>query len=311
MAVDSVVRWQLVRDVIVHRKTGVIVVQMGKNYLNWTIENGNLIYVSSTFPEATLTKFIQEKQLTEATTFQTAQMQIDRTQTLGALLIRKHMVEPEDLAQALHAHWISCIDYFFDPAAHLFWSTSGEGTLPEIFRCDRPLGDVLLYANKNCIAIPTALRVVYELKPPFKVQSQNVNVSSFTEEDQRIWMHLQSGNSLKQILQDESISRIPCYKTLFLLWLTGTISDSRRSISLPATKVSVSLLQRIPPEWVIPLCAGALIGALLTPSPAPPIVPSTPAAEQREESPDPTWSPPNDDQDLTQRHRDTETKKDE
>ena len=179
--------------------------------------------------------------------------------------------------------------------------------MPEIFRCDRPLGDVLLYANKNCIAIPTALRVVYELKPPFKVQSQNVNVSSFAEEDQRIWMHLQSGNNLKQILQDESIARIPCYKTLFLLWLSGTISDSRRSIPLPTTKVSASFLQRIPPEWVIPLCAGALIGALLTPSPEPQIVPAPPAVEQRNEP----WSPPTQNQDLTQRHRDTETEEDE
>jgi hypothetical protein len=281
MAIDSAVRWQLIRDVIVHKKTGVLVLQIGANYLNWNIECGKLICVSSTFPEASLTSFVQEKRLTESTNYLTVQNQVDQTKAIGPLLIRHQLLEESELRPLLFEHWTSCADYLLDPTTHLFWSSTPAAIKPEFIRHDRPLGEILVKANKNSITIPTALRIVQQLKGPYRIRSQNfpLDLSGFTEEERRIWMYLQSGTSLKQLFQDRDITKIPCYKFLFLLWLSGSISDSQKNTPPQQIhKVSANLLEKIPPEWVFPLCAGALIGLLLAPASEPTAAPEPPSS---------------------------------
>lgn len=317
MAIDSALRWQLVRDVIVHKKTGVIVLQTGTNYLNWNVEKGMLVCLSSTFPEASFTRYVQEKKLTESTNFLSVQNQVDETTAIGPLLIRHHLLTESELQTLLFEHWISCDDYLLDPSAHLFWSPTPPTFKPHFIRHDRPLGEVLAKANKNSIAVPTALRMVQHLKPPYRIQGQNVSLdlSGFSEEERRIWMYLQSGTSLKQMFQDRDISKIPCYKFLFLLWLSGYMSDSQK-MTRPQQiqKVSANLLEKIPPEWVFPLCAGALIGLLLAPASEPPVATPEPPRSQveplNETLQKPAWSPKTDEEkDVnteTQSHRDEE-----
>ncbi len=292
MVVDSVVRWQLVRDVIVNRKSGVLVLQTGRNYLNWTLDKGNLVSISTTFVEGSFTHFVQEKKLTESTKFLSAQNQIDPEKALGSLLIRHHIMNDEEFSKILFEHWISCTDYLFDPAVHIFWSTNRSALKSEFVRMDRPLGEVLLRARMDSITVPTALRSVQELKPPYHVHSSNPNLAHFSEEEKRVWMYLRSGSTLKQILQDPDIARIPCYKTVFLLWLSGYISDSRKVQPQPLPKITTNILEKIPPEWVFPLCAGALIGVLLAPASAPKTAPSpVPRVEPLNETlQKPAWS---------------------
>jgi hypothetical protein len=61
MAVDTINRWQLVREVITQKRSGAIVLQTGRNYLHWILERGNLVCVSSTLPEASFASAIQER----------------------------------------------------------------------------------------------------------------------------------------------------------------------------------------------------------------------------------------------------------
>ena len=291
MAIDSFARWQLVRDVIVQRKSGVIVLQTGTNYLNWVIEAGNLVCVSSTFPEASFTRWMEQNKLTESTIFLNAQQQIDSGKSLGAILMRLQHTDPQELARLLFHHWVFCTTYLFDPSAHLFWSSNAARLKPDMVRCDRSLGDVLICASRSSIAIPTALRVLQALTPPYRIQSRVADTSGFSEEERRIWMHLESGNDFKQILRDPEIARIPFYKMIFLLWVSGFISDGRKVAAQKVIPVSATLLQKIPPEWIFPLCIGTLIGVLLAPDsvpePPPPVTRVRPLEESLQR---PAWS---------------------
>ena len=315
MALDSVARWQMVHDVIVHKKSGTIVVQTGTNYLNWIVEGGDLVCVSSTFPETSLTQWIADRNAFTPDVVLNAQNDIDASRTLGSILIRHRHLDQEKLGEFLFQHWVFCTSHLFDPAAHVFWSGNPVTLKTEFIRCDRSFSEVLLSASRDSISIPTALRVIQDLKLPYRVQSIQPDQSRFNEEEKRIWMHLKSGNSLKQMLHDPEITRIPCYKLIFLLWLGGYIADSRKELQpKPLIVTSKTFLEKIPPEWIIPLCAGTLIGVLLAPAstaPSPPPAAQEQGIEPLEESVKrPAWSP-EEEKELnteTQRHRDHDDK---
>jgi hypothetical protein len=303
MALDSVNRWQLVRGIITQKRSGVIVLQSGKNYLHWVIDRGSLVCIQSTFPEASLTHFIEEEQIIDPTKFSSAKSQVDQSKPFGSVLLRQHLIKEEDFAKSIYRHWIACTDYLFEPSMHVFWSANSGLLKPEFIRCDRPLADVLMQANKSSITIPTAIRAVEELQPPFRILSGKPDLTQFSEEERRIWMYLQSGTSLEQIFQDREITKIPCYKLLFLLWVSGYISDSRTPTTREIQQAATSIFQRIPPEWIFPLCAGVVIGVLLAPSapepkPAPPLPAYRVEPMQEEALPTPAWSTNPDDKDF-------------
>ena len=273
MAIDTINRWQLVRDVIVQKRSGAIVVQTGKNYLHWILERGNLICISSSFPEASLTNTVQEQQKLDPRELARAQNLVDQNKTFGAVLLHQHLLNRETLQKLVWQHWNACTDYLFEPSMHLFWSTNSIAIKSDLIRYDRPFCEVLLQVPRSSITIPSALRTVQQLKPPFRLASRMPDLTSFTEEERRIWMYLQSGNGLKQILQDREVARIPCYKTLFLLWVSGYLGDSQVTTTAKVTKATTSAIRRIPAEWIFPLCAGALIGVFLAPSDPPKEIP--------------------------------------
>ncbi|MCI0604051.1 hypothetical protein L0156_13700 [bacterium] len=312
MALDSVNRWQLVRGIITQKRSGVIVLQAGKNYLHWTIDKGLLVCIHSTFPEASLTNFFEEQRIIEPTRLSSVKRQVDHTKPFGSVLLRQHLLNEEDFAKSIYQHWIACTDYLFEPSIHLFWSVNSGIMNPEFIRCDRPLADILMQANRNSITIPTAIRAIEDLKPPFRILSAKPDLSRFNEEERRIWMYLQSGSTLDQIFQDREITKIPCYKLLFLLWVCGHISDSRTTTTHQVQQVTTGLLQRIPAEWIFPLCAGTIIGVLLAPSsPEPKPSPPPPAYRvetlEEEALPTPAWSTTQNEEDLnaeTQGRRD-------
>jgi hypothetical protein len=266
MAIDTVHRWQLVREVIVQRKSGAIVLQTGRNYIHWIIDRGRLVCVSSTLPEASLTNTILEQKIINPAEFVKAQSMVDQNRTLGAILVQRKMLDQEALEKFIWQHWISCTDYLFEPSMHLFWSVNSSRTKSELVRCDRPFSDVLLRVQRSSITIPTALRAVKELKTPYKLTRQMPDISAFSEEERRIWMHLRSGSGLNEIFRDAEVARISCYKTLFLLWVTGHICQPTEPTVKKVTEATKTAANRIPAEWIFPLCAGALIGVLLAPS---------------------------------------------
>ena len=295
MAVDTANRWQLVRDIITQKRSGVIVLQAGKNYLHWIIDHGSLVCVHSSFPEASLTHFIEEQQFLEPAKLSLAKSQVDHTKPFGSVLLRQHLFNEEDFAKCIYRHWIACTDFLFEPSIHLFWSANTGPLKPEFIRCDRPLAEVLMEVNKNSITVPTAIRTVEQLKPPFRIRSGKPDLSHFNEEERRVWMYLQTGAALEQIFQDREITKIPCYKVLFLLWVSGYISDSRMPAVKEIHQTTVSIFQRIPAEWIFPLCAGTIIGVLLAPSapepkPTPPLPVYQTVPLEEENLPKPAWS---------------------
>jgi hypothetical protein len=305
MAIDVVNRWQLIREVILQKKTGAIVLQTGRNYIHWIVERGKLVCVSSTLPEASLTQAIQQQNITEPAELLRAQAMVDERKPLGAILLQRKLVKEETLQRVIWQHWIACTDFLFEPSMHLFWSMNSPPPKPETVRYDRGLSEVLLHVNRNTITIPTALRTVQNLKTPYRLAPRLPDVTAFSEEERRIWMHLQSGSGMKEIMRDADVTRISCYKALFLLWVTGHLSDSTvRTVAKvkEATKIAV---HRIPAEWIFPLCAGALIGVLLAPSdpPKPPPKP-TPKVQRLHDSP--AWSVPDQPDDPNLNPDDTE-----
>jgi hypothetical protein len=290
MAVDMVNRWQIIREVIVQKKSGAIVLQTGRNYIHWIVENGQLVCVSSTLPEVSLASAIDAQKVIDRAEFLKAQSMVDESTTLGTVLMQRKLVDEQMLRQILWQHWISCTDFLFDPAVHLFWSINSATIKREFVRCDRPLSDILLQVNRNAITIPTALRTVQNLKTPYRLSPRLPNFSVFSEEERRIWMHLQSGSGMKQILQDGDVARMPCYKTLFLLWVTGHLSDSAPRTTTKVKEATKSAVHKIPAEWIFPLCAGALIGVLLAPSDPPKPPPRPVHKVQHHQSP--AWTDP-------------------
>ena len=311
MALDTAARWKLIRDVIVDKRTGTLVLQAGTRYFNWIVEDGNLICVSSTFEESNFTQFLREKKLTESTNFSDLRNRIDEGHSIGWLLLHQNKISEEEFCASLRDHWVLCASALFEPSAHLFWSGSVVQIKPEFIRSDLPLGEVLMQTSRHSIAVPSALRMVQEFKGPLRLCGGNPDLKACTEEEQRIWMHLRSGTAVKQMLQDAGIARIPCYKFLFLLWLCGYITDTRstRSDMSVVPKIRGKLLERIPPEWVFPLCAGALIGVILAPAPDPEPLPAPAykAIEPLDESlQKPAWSQKEEFNAKAQRHEDDE-----
>jgi len=291
MAVDIINRWQLIREVILQQKTGAIVLQTGRNYIHWIVDRGRLICVSSTLPEASLTTTIQEQRLMDPGEFLKAQTMVDDSKPLGAILMQRKLVNEKMLQRILWQHWIACTDFLFEPSMHLFWSVSSNEIKPELIRFDRPLAEIILHVNRTAITIPTALRTVQNLKSPYKLAPRLPDLSAFSEEERRIWMHLQTGSGLKGILHDGDVTRMACYKTLFLLWVTGYLSDSAVRTVAKVKEATKTAVHRIPAEWIFPLCAGALIGVLLAPSDAPKHPPK-PAPKTQRLHHSPAWSDP-------------------
>jgi hypothetical protein len=290
MALESTRRWQIIRDVIIQKKSGALVAQSGRNYLHWFVEHGNLMSVSSTFPEASLTRFIQEKNVLECSKFLMAQNKVDPSKTLGAILLKSHLLEEEQIRDLIVQHWINCNDYLFDSTIHLFWSAGAKGMKPDAVRCDRPIADVLMQITRSSISIPDSLRLVQDLHSPLRTTAKKPNPLTWNEQERRIWMYLQSGSTIEKVFQDPEIAKVPCYKFLFLLWVCGFMSDSRPITPKEVHKATTGLLDRIPAEWIFPLCAGTLIGVILAPS-SPPKEPPPPAPNYHLETVEkPSWS---------------------
>ncbi len=271
MAIDTVQRWRTVRDAIALKKSGTLIAQSGRNYIYWKLHRGNLVCVSSNAPEFSLNLFIREKQLVPEVVLLGAQSQVDENRSLGAVLVRQGVLSADDLKNVLKDHWIVCSETLFDPSIHVFWSGEEDPCKPQFVRFDLPFGEVLLKVARDSITIPTALRAVQFLKQPFKLNVSMVDSSRFNDEEKRILLYLQSGSSLDRIFEDRQITKIPCYKILFILWLCGCLSDTRPVPATPKEVVTMSFLQKMknmPADWIIPLCAGVLVGVLLAPSTA-------------------------------------------
>jgi hypothetical protein len=271
MAIASVSRWQVIRDVICNQKSGTLVLQLGQHYLHWQVESGNIISVQSTFPEQSFSEFLLQKSDVAAEDICEAQARVDDQRTLGAILVQMRSADAERIQSLLMQHWQGLSLYLFQSTNHLFWSQKQTPSKRQIIATTMPLSDLILSCDRTWIEIPSALRCLELLLSPYRVADTAAIERALQDNEKRMMHYLKRGANLSDILQDPELDRMTCYRTLFLLWLAGYLSPPQRMSETQPKERSVSpiwtRIQSIPPDWFIPLVAGVFIGVLLSPAP--------------------------------------------
>lgn len=206
-----------------------------------------------------------------------AQSAISHSRSLGACLLQSGAVGREDLATLLRQHWSSLSFHLLQSASHLFWSDSEIAFKDEFIRLDSPLSELLLSCERSSLETRTAIRIAHILPSSYHVVDWTPVEVALEVRERRIIPYLKSGCSLREILHDPELDHISIYRVFFLLWLTGQLRENQRTPQSGPTRIAHPRWERIksvPPDWIFPLIAGAILGALLTSKPAPPITSS-------------------------------------
>src|SRR5215510_5862918 len=97
MALEVLSRWEMIRELSYFKKSGTLTAQLGRNYLYWTIKQGDLVCFSSTCADYSFTRFLYEKNTIEQEKITWAQSFISETRSLGLAVVQKHLLEPNIL----------------------------------------------------------------------------------------------------------------------------------------------------------------------------------------------------------------------
>jgi hypothetical protein len=286
----ALARWRMIRDTIIGKKSGTLIIQMGRHYIHFVIEEGNLAFVSSTLPEFSFSYFLIQSLEIDSKLVLQAQSQISDGRSLGAVLVQNYKLPSDQICQLLRKHWLNLTHYMMQPTAHAFWSSRVLKQKDQMINADLPLSQVLLMCERNSIEIQSALRFLENMPERCKVIDLEPVEEVLHGVERRILPYLRAGTKLDDILKDPELDRMTCYKILFQLWLSGYLQDGQRKRSTDRIIKSHPLFERVrslPPDWVIPFAVGALIGVLLAPNPAP----SSPPLENPPKV-DKTWDPP-------------------
>ncbi len=273
MAIDSLARWHLIREIICKKKSGTLIVQLGRNFLRWVLDQANVVCVSSTLPEFSFTQFLLQERSIPFEGLLAAQAAISHSRSLGASLLQSGTVGREDLAMLLRLHWSSLSFHLLQSASHLFWSDSEIFFKDEFIRLDSPLSSLLLSCERSSLETRTAIRIAHVLPSSYHVLDWMPVEAALEVRERRIIPYLKSGCSLREILHDPELDHISIYRICFLLWLTGQLRENQRTPVSSQSRIAHPKWERIksvPPDWIFPLIAGAILGALLTSKPAPP-----------------------------------------
>ena len=270
MAVGSVSRWQVIRDVICNQKTGALILQMGQHYLQWHLQSGNIICVSSTLPEHSFAEFLLGNSDLAAEDVSEAQSLIDDQRSLGSVLLQMRVADAERIHDLLEQHWKRLSSFLLQSTNHLFWSPKQTPMKKHIVMADIPLSDLILTCDRSWIEIPSALRCVEQLPAPYRIVEVAETERALRDQEKRMLHYLKRGAKLAEILRDPELDRMTCYRVLFVLWLCGYLLPPQPAATT-ARENSVSpiwsRIRSIPPDWLIPLFPGVFIGVLLSPEP--------------------------------------------
>lgn len=286
----ALARWKMIRDIICNRKSGTLILQMGRHYIHFVIEEANLAFVSSTFPEFTFSHFLIQNANMDSNVVLEAESQVTDGRSLGAVLVQNSQLTAEEVQTLLRQHWYNLSHYLVQTNAHAFWSNRVMRQKAQMIDADLPLAHLLLRCERSSIEIHTALRFLETMPERCKVADLESVEEALEGIERRILPYLRAGTTLQDILKDPELDRITCYRILFQLWLSGYLQDGHRKRQAQHLEKSHRVMERIrslPPDWIIPLAIGALIGVLLAPNP----MPSSPPVEEPPKVEKP-WDPP-------------------
>lgn len=271
MALDLISRWRTLQEISEVRKSGTLVAQSGPTYLYWVLEEGRLVCVVSSNPELSFTRFLLSHSTISAKEISLCQDWVNEIRSLGAVLVQRVGVQVADLNDLLCRHWVSLSYYLLNSSTHIFWSERPVVPKADFVRSDIPFSHILMQSDRESVETPVALRMVHTLRPPFRMKSQPAAWEPFLmEPEKRLVPYLQSGCSITEMLRDPELDHLTCYRTLFLLWLAGLLSDSSTSSIPKSRSLPDSAFWRrvrsLPPDWIFPMLAGMLLGVVLAPS---------------------------------------------
>jgi hypothetical protein len=285
----ALARWKMIRDIISCRKSGTLILQMGRHYIHFVIEEGILVFVSSTLPEFTFSYFLIQNAELDARLVVESESQVSENRSLGTVLVQCSHLPAEEVRHLLRRHWHNLAHHLMQSNAHAFWSNRVMRQKPQMIDANLPLSQLLLRCERSSIEVQIALRFLEIVPERCKVADLESVEEALQGIERRILPYLRAGTTLEDILKDPELDRMTCYRILFQLWVAGYLQDGYRKRSPDQIKPQRQLLQRIrslPPDWIIPLAMGALIGVLLAPTPD---APSPPEKRPKVEKP---WDPP-------------------
>lgn len=268
----ALARWKMIRDIICNRKSGTLILQMGRHYIHFVIEDANLAFVSSTFPEFTFSHFLIQNANMDPNLVLEAESQVTDVRSLGAVLAQDSRLSVEEVQALLRQHWYNLSHYLVQTNTHAFWSNRLMRQKAQMINADLPLAHLLLRCERSSIEIHTALRFLETIPERCKVADLESVEEALEGIERRILPYLRAGTTLQDILKDPELDRITCYRILFQLWLSGYLQDGHRKRQIKRLEKSHGIMERIrslPPDWIIPLAIGALIGVVLAPNPMP------------------------------------------
>ena len=269
MAVNSNSRWQVIRDIICNKKSGTLILQQGPHYLSWGIVAGKLVCVSSTLPEHSFTQFLLQNRKIDPESVMKAQLQVTEDRSIGAALLHMKVARVEGVQSLLRQHWISLCPNLLQSTNHIFWSYRETSPKLQSVSYALSLGELILHCDRSWVEIASALRCAQQIPVPYGIPDMNAVESGLCEREKRILHYLRRGSSLSEVLMDPDLDRITCYKVFFLLWVSCYLQGVRTETAAADASIRSPVLQRIrsiPPDWIVPLFAGVLVGVLLSPS---------------------------------------------
>lgn len=293
MAINSFARWSLIRDVTCNRKSGTLVLQMGQRYVSWSFVDGNLTWIHSTAQEYTLTQFLLQNQLLDARLLDRVGHKITDATSLGALLMKEGIAGTGTIQEWTARHAESLCPLLVQSTVHLFWA---DRLLPVkqdfVHHAGIPLPRILLSCDRSLVEVRTAFQFMEEMPAAYRALDVDSLHDSLQGSERRLVPYLRRAEPLRKMLADPELDRLTCCRALFLLWIAGRLNPVSTSIPQQAEGAPTWMdrARAIPPDWIIPLVVGVLLGVLLRPAPDPP--PPSPTALHQQSLPSPAWHSP-------------------
>lgn len=292
MALTSLGRWELLREIILKRKTGRIVLQIGSQYVHWSIASGKVLFVSSTLPEDSFSQFLSGSSWIEKAPLTSARSQVNERQSLGSVLIRNGILSASQFEAAYFDYCLFLTTHLLRSTNNLLWSACPPPLKAEFASVDLPLWRLLLASERQSLEIRTVVEFAQRFPHRYVLGGHNLLADLIRHPETIILEYLQRGASLNEILANPDLDRLTCYRLPFLLWLGGflqprTAADLTSSTAVSPEKKSGLAIQ---PAWIIALVIGMILGLLLAPESPRPVETVTGKSESmREMLEKPAW----------------------
>ena len=271
MAVDRHTRWDLLHDITFNRKTGTLVLQLGQQYVSWVLQEGNLTWISSTHPEYTMTQFLMQNRILEPAVLLAARSGITDSRSLGAVLFREGAADTRLLREWTigYAAWLSPI--LLQRSTHIYWADRLPAPKTDFVHLPGvPLSRILMMSERESLEARSAFEFCEQFPDNYRVLDPNSLGAQLAGIERRLVAYLKRRDGLRLMYADPELDRLTCCRTLLILWIAGRLYPAPPHEPFPEAPATrwIERTRSIPPDWVIPLAVGMLLGILLSPSSA-------------------------------------------